>query len=409
MHIMHDRDVKILFITWDGPQVTYLEGLFLPIFKKLAEFNFCFHVLQFTWEEAGQVCTNRLACKEANIPYQSVTVWRRPRALGALLTALLHSRTIQNAVRDFDIDIIMPRSILPGLSALFALHRQPIRMIFDADGLPLDERVDFAGLSSSGVTYRLLRDVEAQAVRKADIVLTRSSVASRILLDRAGSETTAAKFHVVRNGRDSVLFSPGNNETRAAVRRELDIPFNAPLVVYAGSVGQQYCMDEMLTFFRFLLSYRIDAHFLLLSGSPDSILTALDSFRDIKNSVTVCRSSVNDVPGYLAAADVGMALRKPCFSMKAVFPVKLGEYLLCGLPVVATRGIGDTSAFITEDFGFMVDDGCREQLKKAASWFVNEVLETRNAFRDRCRTEGVKNFSLDRTVENYRYALEIDA
>jgi Na+/H+-dicarboxylate symporter len=27
--------VNVLFITWDGPQVTYLDGLFLPIFQKL--------------------------------------------------------------------------------------------------------------------------------------------------------------------------------------------------------------------------------------------------------------------------------------------------------------------------------------------------------------------------------------
>ncbi|MCI5212527.1 MAG: glycosyltransferase, partial [Candidatus Electrothrix sp. ATG2] len=242
--------------------------------------------------------------------------------------------------------------------------------------------------------------------RKADTVLTRSSVASRILLDRAGSGTTAERFHVVMNGRDRVLFSPGNKETRAAVRKSLGIPPSAPLVVYAGSVGSQYCLDEMFTFFRFLLSYKPDAHFLLLTGSPDSALAALDSFRDIKKIVTVLSISVNEVPGYLSAADVGMALRRSNYSMQAVAPVKIGEYLLCGLPVIATRGIGDTSLLIKEHIGFLVDDGCRDQLKKAASWFVNEVLEVRNTFRDLCRSEGVRHCSLDQAVESYRYALQ---
>ncbi|MCI5178430.1 MAG: glycosyltransferase [Candidatus Electrothrix sp. AW3_4] len=411
MYTPSNRNVRILFVTWDGPQVNYLEGLFLPIFKQLKKFGFHFHILQFTWGGSDRTHINHLVCKEAGIPYQAITIWRRPRGLGALLTVLLHSRTIRHVIRNQGIDIIMPRSILPGLSALLALRNTSLQMIFDADGLPLDERVDFAGLSSSSVTYRLLRDIEAQAVRKADAVLTRSSVASRILLDRAGSETTAEKFHVVMNGRDSVVFSPGNKENRAAIRKNLGIPLHTPLIVYAGSVGSQYCMNEMFTFFRYLLSSRHDAHFLFLTGSPDSVLALLDSLRDMKESMTVRSVSAHDVPNYLAAADVGLALRRPSFSMQAVSPIKLGEYLLCGLPVIATRGIGDTSLFVKEHVGFLIDDACDDQLEKAATWFINKVLKIRNTFRERCRTEGVKHFSLDQTVKKYRYALEsvIDA
>ncbi len=41
--------MNILFITWDGPQVSYLESLFVPIFRKLEErCGAHFHVLQFT-------------------------------------------------------------------------------------------------------------------------------------------------------------------------------------------------------------------------------------------------------------------------------------------------------------------------------------------------------------------------
>lgn len=404
--ISSSSSLKILFVTWDGPQVTYLEGLFLPIFQKLADFGCRFHVLQFTWGDRDQISASRLACEKAGVPYRAVTIWRRPRALGALVTALLRFRTIRRAMRDFDIDIIMPRSTLPALSALLALRHQPVRMVFDADGLPLDERVDFAGLSATGVVYRLLRDVEAQAVRKADAVLTRSHAASKILLDRAGSGTTVEKFHVVSNGRDSKTFSPGREEMRADVRKQLGISLEAPLVVYAGSVGPQYCMDEMSNFFQVLLTRKVDAHFLLLTASPDSASAAIDAFPAIKAAVTVLSVPVNDVHAYLAAADVGLALRRPSFSMRAVAPIKLGEYLLCGLPIIATRGIGDTSTLATEDIGFLVDDGCESQLEEAAAWFANVVLPARNTFRDRCRSVGVEKFSLANAVESYRRALE---
>ena len=45
---------RLLFITWDGPQVSYLEGLFFPILKGLKP-RYEIHVVQFTWGEAGHL------------------------------------------------------------------------------------------------------------------------------------------------------------------------------------------------------------------------------------------------------------------------------------------------------------------------------------------------------------------
>jgi hypothetical protein len=43
--------MRVLFITWDGPHLTYLESLFLPILAGLRDHGFEFDVLQFTWGE----------------------------------------------------------------------------------------------------------------------------------------------------------------------------------------------------------------------------------------------------------------------------------------------------------------------------------------------------------------------
>ena len=59
---------RVLFVTWDGPQVSYLEGLFLPIFKALAERGYLFHVLQFTWGPSDRRSAIARACAEAADP-----------------------------------------------------------------------------------------------------------------------------------------------------------------------------------------------------------------------------------------------------------------------------------------------------------------------------------------------------
>lgn len=395
---------NVLFITWDGPQTTYLESLFLPIFNRLAENGLRFHVLQFTWGDSERVDRTRQACAAVGVSYQAVMVWRRPVALGSLLTALKGALDLRKAIRQHRIDAVMPRSIMPALTTLLALRGKPLPILFDADGLPLDERVDFAGLSPSSLIYRLLRDVEAQAVRRAAVVLTRSNKAVDILLARAGAGTTPDKFQVVGNGRDTDLFKPVESTIRRQVRRKLRLNEQTPLLVYAGSMGPKYCLDEMLQLVAAVRQHRADVHLLILTGLPASVAEALTAYPDLASAVTTLTVPPADVPVYLASADVGLALIRPSFSMQAAAAIKLGEYLLCGLPVVATAGIGDTDS-LSATTSFLVKSMDSIELKAAADWFVDGVLPQREIFRFRTRELGVSHFSLEACTVFYRKSL----
>lgn len=397
--------MNVLFVTWDGPQVPYLESLFIPIFKQLSKFGFHFHILQFSWSSSDVVELRRKECESSGCSYTYVPVIRKHVALGGLVTSLLGARDVRKAIEQHDIDVIMARSTLPALSSLLYLRGTRKPFVYDADGLPLDERVDFSGQSPFGFVYRLLRDIEAQAVRRADTVLTRSHKAVSILQARAGARTTEDKFHVVSNGRDSTLFSTGAERDHLAAREQLGVAADAPLIVYAGSLGPQYCPDAMLKLYELIRHSRPDAHFLVLSGSPE-VMTDLVSAYDnsLATGMTIKRVDANEVPGWLAAADLGLAFREPTFSMQGVAPIKLGEYLLCGVPVVATRGVGD-SHFIDENSGFLVDGCDSEALEAVADWFIHKVLPAREGYRAHCRFVGVDHFSLESSVEAYRKAL----
>ncbi|KPP97784.1 glycosyltransferase [Marinobacter sp. HL-58] len=397
--------MKVLFITWDGPQVSYLEGLFLPIFRRLAEHGWEFHVLQFTWGDNQRLQRSHQACAEAGVSYRAIQVWRRPVSLGSLFTAIKGARDIRRAVRDWNIDVVMPRSTLPLLASMRALRGKQMPMVFDADGLPLDERVDFGGMSPTGVVYRLLRDVEAQGVRRSEVVLTRTSRAADILAARAGAGTSQERFFQVGNGRDASRFAPLDACKRPQIRALLGIEIDAVLLVYAGSLGEQYCLTEMLEIFSNILLWRPDARFLILTGVPEIGHLGVAAYAKLREKVIIRSVSPADVPNYLASADLGLALRRPMFSMQGVAPIKLGEYLLCGLPIIATRGIGDTG-LINEDVGYLVDDHGSNSLIGAATWFTDRVLKDREGFRSRAREIGLQGHSLRASVDSYRQALE---
>lgn len=397
--------MRVLFVTWDGPQVSYLEGLFLPIFAQLQSAGLQFHVLQFTWGDPQGWARARSACERASVPYRSVSVWRRPIGLGSLLTALAGGRLIRKLVRSWSIDVVMPRSNLPALATLYALRKQAFPVVFDADGLPLDERVDFAGASASGFVYRLLRDVEAEIVRSSNVVLTRSSKAAEILLARAGAGTAPDKFKIVRNGRDSAKFAPSTPAERSGTRRDLGFDDGTPVLVYAGSLGEQYCVNEMLALFAAVKRRRADSKFLILSGSPEMARAALASKPSLAVDTSIRSVSSDDVPRYLACADLGLSLRRRSFSMQAVAPIKVGEYLLCGLPVIASKGIGDTN-MLGSEVAFLLEKMDATSLERAAEWFCTNVIPVRATSIDNCRSVGLKYFSLDACKAAYLSAFD---
>ena len=393
--------MRTLFITRDGPGLTYLESLFVPIFQRLGERGFPFDVIQFRWGGAHEEEAARRACEAAGIGYYSAPIWRKPGGIGPLASALAGRHHVRRAVRKFGSDALMPRGSLAALSAGSGKSATP--MIYDSDGFDIDERVDFGGLSSSSFIYRVLRDIESEAVRRAERVVVRTAYAPDILIARAGPPVTADRFQVVTNGRDENVFHPHDAQARRAVREALGIAPEAPLIVYVGTIGYRQRTSRVGEFALAVRRRRPDARLLVLSGSPEEAREALATgMPEVEAFTTILRALPGEVPKYLAAADVGTAFVHRSFSTQGISPLKTAEYLLCGVPVVGTSGIGrhddaiDAAAFFDEDRG----------LDAAAQWVTDSLLPQREEFRRRARAVGVAQFSLEKSVDDYLRPLE---
>jgi hypothetical protein len=114
------------------------------------------------------------------------------------------------------------------------------------------------------------------------------------------------------------------------------------------------------------------------------------------------RVPANKVPEFLSIADVGMSLFDVRWMTRAQSPIKLGEYLLCGVPIIGTEAVGNTNG--AKEAGVFFADHMGAEA--AAKWFVESVLADRNHYRITARAVGVADFSLSQTVKEYRRALE---
>jgi glycosyltransferase involved in cell wall biosynthesis len=387
---------RLLFVTWDGPQVSYLEGLFLPILEGLRG-EYVIRVVQFTWGDRSK--SERIAAKlrGQGMDYRRVDIGPRFFVpLGILCTWLKGTFILRSTIRKESIDIVLFRSIYPGLM-LLPIMGKTRKWVFDADGLPVEEMADFGRVKPGGLVFRTLKWVEGAAVRKADRVMVRSMKA----LSALPEAKTAGVFHRVLNGRDTRLFQPQDAVRRAALRREIGVADNELLLVYCGSLGDQYCLPEMLRLLEAIAPER-RGRLMIVTGNPE-YLDSLDPER--RKRLLVFTLPAEEVSRYIGAADAALAIRRATPSMRAVSPIKLGEYLLCGLPVVASAGIGDSEEVMAAQPSCMVlREYTQEALCMAARWV--ERVTTDPDIRVSARKLGLEQCSLQASIVSYRKALE---
>lgn len=391
---------NILFITWDGPQTSYMEGLFMPIFQEIAKRgDYKFHVVQFTWADDKKIAHTHAAADKMGITYSAWPVLRKPNvSVGSLLTVLTSAGKIKKYIRENNIHIVMPRSTFPAM-IVNQIKNKNFKLIFDADGLPIEERIDFAGLKKESFQYKLMKSAETKMLKSADAVITRSQKSIDIHLAHIG-ESYRSKFSVVFNGRDKNIFAY-RPHLREEVRQELGLK-DELLFVYAGSLGPQYCLTEMLQIFRAYAEKR-EAKFLILTGNTEFAQQNIPA--ELKAHIILKSVPSQKVSFYLNGGDVAFGLRKPTFSMQGVAPIKLGEYLLCGLPVIASKGIGDTEKILEnfeECYLFDHSVGLLPQREQIKNFVEKAIFVDRNKIAQKAQDY----FSLEAAAESYIKAIK---
>ncbi|SNS22875.1 hypothetical protein SAMN06295967_105199 [Belliella buryatensis] len=393
---------KLLFITWDADTSNYLEALFFPIFNKLTKnTNIQIHVIQFSWAKTQEVLRLQQIAQIQQITFSHVYVNKDMWGMLGVLIALFKGfRIIKDYIKNHHITHLMPRSTMPAFICNRIngwLKANQIKLIFDADGLPLEERLDYTSLSANSLQYKFLKKQETIMLLAADSILVRSKAAIEFHRKRTPL-LPLNKFHIVSNGRDEDLFH-FNQAERTQTRQELGIENDAKLFIYTGSLGPQYALDEMLLIFAAYHASNPNAKLLLLSRMPVRFSPQIPS--QIRRATIILQKNFEVVPRYLSAADFAFCLRLPAPSLAGIAPIKLGEYLLMGLPTIISKGIGDLDLWASKQaFLHTYDHLNSNRFNKVLDWM------TTNNFPKQPIIDFAKSkLSLNQTAIQYKSAI----
>ena len=199
----------------------------------------------------------------------------------------------------------------------------------------------------SGPMRRFYIGAERRAAKVTDKFLTDASAnIAKGLADGIGRPD---QYITVYNGIDIARFRDAKVD-RNALRAEMDIPPDAPVVGTIGRLAAQKAPDDFVRMAVHIHKQRPDAHFVWVGGGPlEAETLAQIRAAGLEHAVHLLGYR-NDVPALLRTFDV-FALTSLWEGLPRVF----AQAMCARLPIVATRVDGAPEAITDGENGYLID------------------------------------------------------
>ena len=366
---------KVLYITYDGLTDPLGRSQVLPYLTGLTKLGHAITILSSEKPErmdrdGAQI---RKLCADAGINWNPLNYHKQPPILSSALDAAALERAAIRLHRARQFDIVHCRSYIPARTGLALKRRFGVRFLFDMRGFWPDEKVEGNNWNLANplyaTVYRYFKQLESRLLRGADHIVSLTAAGKTQLLTRPELTGADERITVIPCCVDFDHFPITTRASRQAARERLGFAADEPVLLYLGSLGSWYMLDEMLDFFVVYAARNRGARLLFITpDDPHAIRDAAAARAIDPGRVTIVAASRDEVPKLMTAADLGIFFIKPVFSKTASSPTKMGEMLAVGLPIVANSGVGDVER--------MVDDiGCGVAIHDFTTESYRDALE----------------------------------
>ncbi|MBI1266077.1 MAG: glycosyltransferase [Cryomorphaceae bacterium] len=245
---------------------------------------------------------------------------------------------------------------------------------------------EFGIWSTNSITYQIMHRLEWRVGRKAAYVLT----GTRHMVEALKGKTKGLVFRAPSSADDRVFYF--DNLARQEIREKYNLK-NRKVIVYVGKFGGIYYRSEIIGFFAALRA--LDPAYFLFIVSPQDHqeLTTMCGEGGL-NTEDYCiteTASQAEIRGFNSAADIGLTAVPPYPSQRFRSPVKVGEYLMCGLPYITMRGVSeDDEVAEKNNVGIVLSALDAAQADEAHDKMRELFQEDTHALRKRCRDVGIE-------------------
>ena len=183
------------------------------------------------------------------------------------------------------------------------------------------------------------------------------------------------KVVVIPNRVDLKRFDPA---FRARDETRMERGYDRSVVgVFAGSTSKWHRLDLTAEIMKLVMDERPDVRFVAAVYPSTDEAGRLVRERGLPEHrvelLTVC---VEDIPRLFAACDFGLSIIDGDVSKQVCAPIKFGEYLASGLPVVAGGGVGDARDWLEDEGpGILIDpDDVAESARRVLDFLRSDAF-----------------------------------
>jgi glycosyltransferase involved in cell wall biosynthesis len=337
----------ILYLTYDGLTDPLGQSQVLPYLCGLSP-DYAISIISFEKTARFKESESKIAeiCSQHNIHWHPLRYHKNPPVLATLFDIGKLWFKARQLYKLDGVSVVHCRSYITALVGLWMKRKYTVKFIFDMRGFWADERVDGGLWNLKNPLYRTVysffKKKEKEFLAEADHVVSLTEAA---VSEMKTWNISLAPITVIPTCVDLELFNPQKIKAsvQAKVRTELGLTLNDFVLVYSGSIGTWYLLDEMLTFFSQLKKEKPEAKFLILTR--DSL--ALEDY-PYRQDVIITAVEYNMMPTYLSLGTAAVFFIKPAYSKKASSATKMAELMAMKLPFVANSKIGDVESLTSQ-------------------------------------------------------------
>jgi len=394
---------KVLFLSYDGMTDPLGQSQVITYLSGLVQIGYEVSLISFEKKEKFQKLGASIKFKldAANIRWYPLRFHSKPPVVAKWWDVQLMKTAAKRLHKKEKFDLVHCRSYIAGDIGLELKRKTGVKMLFDMRGFWADEKSEGGHWDKNNIfwkrVYQYYKKKEKELITEADHIITLTNAAKKEI-ESWNYYDKKIPITVVPCCADSDLFSLTDGKQKQMARQKLGISENAFVLGYLGSVGMWYMLDEMLEFFSRLVMKMPDAIFLFITNAEKQvILDKLPEHGLTENNVQVVNVNYSEVSFYMKASDISISFIRPVFSKKGSSPVKVGETLCMGIPLI-TNDIGDCGTIIKEcnagivitDFSTSIYDG-----------IISQIKNLKNSNRQMIRENSLRYYGLTQGIESY--------
>ena len=402
---------EVLYLSYDGMTDPLGQSQVLPYIIGLSKEGYRFTIISFEKKEKFEESQAEILklLSEHNIIWHPLSYTKWPPVFSTIFDLIRLRREATLLHKNHKFAIVHCRSYITALVGQWMKKKFGTKFIFDMRGFWADERVDGSIWKLSNpifkVVYQFFKRKEKQFLEQADYTICLTHAAKNEIESWKRINQQSIPIAVIPCCVDMNLFNLQNTKTTALemLRARLNLSKNDYVLSYLGSLGTWYMLDEMLDFFKELLSQKPLAKFLFITGDNPELMQQAAIKKSIPtDSVVIVKSPRSEVPLHLSLSDMCIFFIKPSYSKMASSPTKQGEIMALGLPVVCNAGVGDTDYVVRKyDSGFVVQDFTIASYRTQIEQMLSEELNKEKII------QGATDFySLQKGIKSYSYVYQ---